>query len=103
MPSEPADVLTHLLDRLGSEEGRQRLQAAGHVPEDSLAVLQHAVITDCGPKHGVPGPVLQQQVIPLDVDHSWHVLIPARQTGQVKTAFLNSDACHIMEKNGIIR
>ena len=96
MPSEPADVLTHLLDRLGSEEGRQGLQAARHVPEDSFAVLQHAVITDGRPKHGVPGPMLQQQVIPLDVDHSWHVLVPARQNGQVKTAFLISDACHDM-------
>lgn len=72
-----ADGVTQLGDRLGGEEGRQGFQAARHVLVDAAAVLHHAVVTYAGTQHGVPGPVLQQQVIPPDVNHSWNMLVPA--------------------------
>ena len=71
-----ADGFTQLGDRLGGKEGRQGFQAAGHVLVDAAAVLHHAVVTHRGAQHGVPGPVLQQQIIPLDVYHSRNVLVP---------------------------
>lgn len=71
-----ADAVTQLGDRLGGEEGRQGVQAARHVLVDAAAVLQHAVVAHAGAQHGVPGPVLQQQVVPPDVDHSWDMLVP---------------------------
>jgi len=50
------------------------------VPVDTLTVLHHAMVADFRAQHGVPGPVLQQQIIPLDVDHSWHMFVPERCT-----------------------
>ncbi len=34
------------------------------------------MVCDTGAQHGVPGPVLEQQIIPPDVDHSRHMLVP---------------------------
>ena len=73
--------LCHLVAQLGSrtccKEGNMSLQATRHVFVDSHTVLPHAMVSHTGPKHGVPGPVLQQQPVLLDVNHSGHVLIPA--------------------------
>lgn len=46
------------------------------MPVDAMAVLEHAVIGDGGAEHGVPGPPLQQQLLPPNVDHPGHMLIP---------------------------
>lgn len=70
------DGFTQLGDRLGMEEGGQGFQAARHVLVDAAAVLHHAVVPHGGAQHGVPGAVLQQQVIPLDVDHTRNMLVP---------------------------
>ena len=77
MLGQLADSLTQFGDRLGGKEGREGIQAARHVFVDALGVLHHSVVAHTGSQHGVPGPVLQQQAIRLDVDHSWHMLVPA--------------------------
>jgi hypothetical protein len=58
------------------KEGDVGLQAPRHVLVDAHAVLPHAMICDTGAQHGVPGPVLQQQIIPPNMDHSRHMLVP---------------------------
>ncbi len=72
--------LNHLVTQPGhrthGKEGDMRLQASWHVLVDAHAVLPHAMVADCRAQHGVPGPVPQQQIIPPDVDHSWHMLVP---------------------------
>lgn len=73
------DVLTHLLDRLRSKEGRKGFQASRHVLVDPLAVLHHAMVTHSGAQHGVPGPMLQQQVMPFYVNHARNMLVPAEE------------------------
>ncbi len=60
----------------GLQEGDVGLQASRHVLVDAHAVLPHAMICDTGAQHGVPGPVLQQQIIPPNMDHSRHMLVP---------------------------
>ena len=49
---------------------------------NAAAVLEHAVVADAGAQQGVPGAVLQQQVISLDVNDAWHVLVPATSVRQ---------------------
>ena len=71
-----ADGFTQVGDGLGMEEGGQGFQAARHVLVDAAAVLHHAVVSHRGAQHGVPRPVLQQQIIPLDVDHTRNMLVP---------------------------
>ena len=51
----------------------------GHMPVDAMAVLEHAVVGDGSAEHGVPGPPLQQQLLPPNVDHARHMLVPASQ------------------------
>lgn len=47
------------------------------LPVDALIVLEHGVVRDSGAEHGVPGPLLQQQLLPPNVNHSRNVLVPA--------------------------
>ena len=72
-----ADGFTHFGGCFGSKERRQSLQTARHVLVHAAAVLQHPMVTDGGSQHGVPRTVFQQQIISLDVDHAWHMFVPA--------------------------